>query len=75
MMAAQSTEAAMLKLAAMLYVIVAPVAMGVLFTIALMIEPLSGGRGLTVAALLGAALGIPASVAAARQILARVGPR
>lgn len=65
----------MFKLAAMLYVIVAPVLMGVLFTIALMIEPLSRGPGLTAAALLGAVLAVPASALAAREILARARPQ
>lgn len=58
----------MFKLAAMLYVIVAPVAMGVLFTIALMIDGLNGGAGLTAAALLGAVVGAPLSWFAAQAI-------
>lgn len=61
----------MLKLAAMLYVIVAPVAMGVLFTVALMIEGLNGGTGLTVAALLGAVVAVPLSWFAAQAIWKR----
>lgn len=50
----------MFRLAALFYVIVAPTAMGVLVTAAL-VAGLDGGLALTVAALLGAVLGAPLS--------------
>lgn len=65
----QSGEAVMPKLAAMLYVIVAPVVMGVLFTVALMIDGLNGGAGLGVAALVGAVVAAPLSWQAAKAIM------
>ncbi len=61
----------MLKLAAMLYVIAAPVAMGVLFTVALLIDGLDGGLGLTAAAFLGAIAAAPLSWRAAQAIMER----
>lgn len=63
----------MTKLAALLYVIVAPTAMGVLFTVAL-VAGLDSGAQLTVAALLGAAAAAPLSWYAARAMMRRTKP-
>ncbi|TVQ52359.1 MAG: CTP synthetase [Rhodobacteraceae bacterium] len=51
----------MLKLAAVLYVIVAPTLMGVLVAITLVVPALYNGPGIASAAILGAVLGAPAS--------------
>lgn len=51
----------MFKLAALLYVIVAPTLMGVLVAITLVVPALYNGPGIVAAAVVGAVLGAPAS--------------
>jgi hypothetical protein len=58
----------MFKIAALLYVIIAPTVMGVLVTITLVVESLYTGTGITVAALLGALLAAPISWEVAKAI-------
>lgn len=58
----------MLKIAAMLYVIVAPTVMGVLVTMTLVIESLYTGWGIGIAALLGAIIAAPVSWEIAKAI-------
>jgi hypothetical protein len=58
----------MLKLAAMLYAIIAPTAMGVLMALAMITETLASGLGMSVAALLGAGSAWPVSQRVARLI-------
>jgi hypothetical protein len=54
-------ETAMLRIAALFYVIVAPTVMGVLVTVALLVPALYNGAGITAAAVLGAVLALPIS--------------
>ena len=61
----------MFKLAAMLYVIIAPTVMGTLVTVTLVIPFLYSGVGITVAALLGAVIGAPISWEVAKAIASR----
>lgn len=58
----------MFKIAAMLYVIVAPTVMGVLVTITLVVESLYSGWGIGIAALLGAIIAAPISWEVAKAI-------
>jgi hypothetical protein len=58
----------MFKIAALLYVIIAPTVMGVLVTITLVVESLYTGTGIIVAALLGALLAAPISWEVAKAI-------
>jgi hypothetical protein len=58
----------MLKLAAMLYAIIAPTAMGVLMALAMITETLASGLGMSVAALLGAGSAWPISQSVARML-------
>lgn len=58
----------MSKLALMLYTIVAPVFMGVFFTVTLFFEPLTNGLAMTIMALLGAAVAVPATARIAKAI-------
>ena len=51
----------MLKLAALLYVIIAPTIMGTLVAVTLVVESLYNGVGIAAAAGLGAALALPAA--------------
>lgn len=62
----------MLKLAAMMYVIVAPVVMGVLFTVTLFFETLYNGQAMTAAALIGALAAVPLSWLLAREMTRRM---
>lgn len=61
----------MLKIAAVLYGIVAPVMMGVFFTVTLFVDALYNGPAMIVAALLGALAAAPASCLVARSIVGR----
>ena len=58
----------MLKIAALLYVIIAPTVMGVLVTVTLVVESLYSGTGITVAALLGAVIAAPIAWEVAKAI-------
>ena len=58
----------MSKLALMLYTIVAPVFMGVFFTVTLFFEPLTNGFAMIVFVLLGAAAAVPATKRIAAEI-------
>lgn len=58
----------MFKIAALLYVIIAPTVMGVLVTITLVVERLYSGTGITIAALLGALIAAPISWEVAKAI-------
>jgi hypothetical protein len=58
----------MFKIAAMLYVIIAPTVMGVLVTLTLVIESLYTGWGIGIAALLGAIIAVPISWEVAKAI-------
>ncbi|WP_333835194.1 CTP synthetase [Rubrimonas sp.] len=51
----------MFKLAALLYVIIAPTVMGTLITVTLVVESLYNGVGISAAAALGAAIALPVS--------------
>ncbi|SDZ81139.1 hypothetical protein [Rubrimonas cliftonensis] len=61
----------MFKIAAVLYGIVAPVMMGVFFTVTLFVEQLYNGPAMIVAALLGAVAAAPVSWLVARSIVGR----
>ncbi len=58
----------MLKIAGLLYIIIAPTLMGVLVVVALLIPPLATGRGLSAAAILGAIVAAPVAWAVAKAI-------
>jgi len=58
----------MSKLALMLYTIVAPVFMGVFFTVTLFFEPLTNGFAMIVFVLLGAAVAVPVTCRIAAAI-------
>lgn len=61
----------MLKLAAMIYVIVAPTMMGIFVAVLLIADVLSSGLGITLAAILGAIGALPASWQVAKAISGR----
>lgn len=58
----------MFKIAALLYVIIAPTVMGVLVTVTLVVESLYSGTGITIAALLGAVIAAPIAWEVAKAI-------
>jgi len=59
---------AMLKIAVLLYIIVAPTLMGVLVAVTLVIPALANGQGISAAAILGAVAAAPVSWLVARAI-------
>lgn len=61
----------MFKLAAMLYVIIAPTVMGTLVTVTLVVPFLYNGVGITLAALIGAIVGAPIAWEVAKTIAGR----
>jgi hypothetical protein len=63
---------AMFKIAALLYVIIAPTVMGVLVTVTLVVPFLYNGVGISVAALLGAIAAAPISYEVAKAIRGNV---
>ena len=58
----------MFKIAALLYVIIAPTVMGMLVTVTLVVESLYSGWGIGIAALLGALIAGPISWEVAKAI-------
>lgn len=61
----------MFKLIALLYVIIAPTLMGVCVAVALVVEDLTTGTGVSAAAAIGALLAVPAAWQVARAIRGR----